>query len=89
MSGRPKPGEIPTKDPMFQGGVLAPNWIGFFLDVISRKPQHDEYHSPDTGVFYFGDESTDGSWRVIREGNNLVHQRLESGTWTTKHTITP
>jgi len=37
----------------------------------------------------YGDASTDGSWRTIRDGNNLVTQRRESGTWTTKQTITP
>lgn len=43
------------------------------------------------GTLYipFGDQGTDGSWRVIRDGNNLVHQRRESSVWVTKHTITP
>lgn len=40
-------------------------------------------------AFYLGDPDTDGSWRIIRDGNNLVHQRRESSTWTTKDTITP
>jgi len=45
----------------------------------------------DDGTLYipFGDQGTDGSWRVIRDGNNLVHQRREAGSWVTKHTITP
>lgn len=41
------------------------------------------------GAFYFGDRGTDGSWRLIRSGNDLVVQRRESGTWTTKSTFTP
>ena len=40
-------------------------------------------------AFYLGDPGTDGTWRIIRDGNNLVHQRRESGVWVTKHTITP
>lgn len=40
-----------------------------------------------TEAIYLGDKDTDGSWRIIRSGNNLVIQRLESSTWTTKSTI--
>lgn len=39
--------------------------------------------------FYFGDPTTDGSWRIGRSGNNLVFERRESGSWVTKQTITP
>ena len=35
-----------------------------------------------------GDPATDGSWRIIRDGNNIVFQRRESSTWVTKNTIT-
>lgn len=35
---------------------------------------------------YFGAQLTDGTWRLIRSSNDLVVQRLESGSWTTKHT---
>lgn len=38
-------------------------------------------------AYYYGDTATDGSWRSIRAGNNLLHQRRESGTWVTKQTI--
>jgi hypothetical protein len=34
-----------------------------------------------------GDGVTEGDWRMIRDGNNLVMQRLESSTWTTKQTV--
>jgi len=50
---------------------------------------NDNMFLPATGAYYFGDIETNGSWRIIRDGNNLVHQRLETGTWTTKNTITP
>ena len=36
---------------------------------------------------YLGPSGTDGSWRMVRSGNDLVFQRRESGTWTTKSTI--
>ena len=42
---------------------------------------------PSTDALYFGDKDTDGSWRIIRSGNNLVFQRRESGSWVTKSTI--
>jgi hypothetical protein len=31
--------------------------------------------------------ATDGNWRLFISGNDLLIQRLESGTWTTKSTI--
>ncbi len=36
-----------------------------------------------------GDPATDGSWRIVRDGNNIVFQRKESATWVAKNTITP
>lgn len=41
------------------------------------------------GAFYFGEKGTNGSWRLIRSGDNLVVQRLEVGSWVTKSTFTP
>ncbi len=32
-------------------------------------------------AFYLGDPNTDGSWRIIRSGNNLVFQSRKSGAW--------
>jgi len=40
-------------------------------------------------AFYFGDSSTNGSWRIVRSGNNLIMERRETGSWVTKQTITP
>ncbi len=42
-----------------------------------------------TGAVYFGDPSTNDSWRIVRSGNNLVFERRESGSWVTKSTMTP
>jgi len=38
-------------------------------------------------AFYLGDPATDGTWRMIRSGDDLLHQRRESGTYVTKQTI--
>ena len=40
-------------------------------------------------AFYFGDPDTDGTWRIIREGDSLAFQRLESGEWVHKLVINP
>lgn len=37
---------------------------------------------------YFGAPKTNGSWRIIVSGSDLLIQRLISGAWTTKSTIT-
>ena len=42
---------------------------------------------PAANGFYFGDASTNGSWRIIRDGNNIKFQRRESGSWVDKSTI--
>ena len=42
-----------------------------------------------SSVFYFGDSSTDGTWCVQVESNNLVFKRRESGVYVTKTTVTP
>jgi hypothetical protein len=39
------------------------------------------------GGIYIGDPYTAGSWRFIQSGNNLIIQRNDAGTWTTKDTI--
>lgn len=44
---------------------------------------------PSEGAYYFGDTNTDGSWRLVRSGNNLEVQRLESSSWVSKSTFTP
>jgi hypothetical protein len=42
-----------------------------------------------SNALYFGPADTDGSWRIVRSGNNLVFERRELGVWNTKDTITP
>lgn len=37
--------------------------------------------------YYFGDPTTDTSWRIVRSGDDLIFQQREAGTWNTKNTI--
>ena len=42
-----------------------------------------------TGQFYLGatDSNTDGTWRIFPSGDDLLFQQRETGTWTTKFTM--
>lgn len=56
-----------------------------FLDD-SRRTGEDVILG-DTKAVYFGNPAVDGTWRILRSGNNLVIERLETGSWVTKSTI--
>lgn len=45
--------------------------------------------SPIFGVLYFGDPTTNGTWRIIPDGNNLSVQRRESGSYVEKTAFEP
>nr|BDD45352.1 hypothetical protein 28 [Elusimicrobiota bacterium] len=53
------------------------------LDVIG------DIETGSDNAFYFGDPTTDGTWRIIRDSDNLVFQRRESGYYISKSTMTP
>ena len=38
---------------------------------------------------YFGDSATNGTWRIIPDGNDLNFERRESGTYVKKGADTP
>ncbi len=40
-------------------------------------------------TFYFGDENTNGSWRIIISGTELSIQKREGGVWVEKSAFTP
>jgi len=44
-------------------------------------PPPTNYYVPADGAYYLGDGTTEGDWRIIRNGNDLEIQRLESGIW--------
>ena len=37
-----------------------------------------------TGIVYFGGTTTEGSWRLVRSGDDLKVQRYESSVWVDK-----
>ena len=39
-------------------------------------------------AFYFGDATTDGSWRMKLSGANIVWEKHETGTWSQKGSFT-
>jgi len=42
------------------------------------------------GTIYFGDEDTNGSWRIrIDSGDSLSFERREFGDWVVKTAMTP
>lgn len=41
-----------------------------------------------TNAYYLGAPTTNGTWRIIRSGDELVFQCRETGTYVTKYTIT-
>ena len=43
---------------------------------------------PSDDFIYWGSPTVDGSYRQGRDGDNLIIQRRESGTWVTKQTVT-
>lgn len=42
-----------------------------------------------SNAVYLGDETTDGSWRIVRSGSNLVFERRESSAWLSKISMQP
>lgn len=42
-----------------------------------------------SNVFYFGDQNTDGSWRIVVDGTNLSVQYREAGNWIEKGSFLP
>ncbi len=59
-------------------GTIAPSSK---LDVVGDV----EINS--TNAFYLGDPGTDGTWRIIRSGDDLLMQQREAGVFNTKQTI--
>jgi hypothetical protein len=43
----------------------------------------------DSGELLFGLAGVDGSWRLVRSGDNLNIERREAGVWVNKMTVDP
>jgi hypothetical protein len=46
-----------------------------------------DYLGASTSNYYFGDASTDGTFRLVRSGDDLLVQKRVSGSYVTKHTF--
>jgi hypothetical protein len=66
-----------------ENGRVTVQWLLFF-EKLSKLVRIIDTLELGTGAIEKND-----NWRIKQDGNNLVIQRLESGTWTTKDTITP
>ncbi len=55
----------------------------------SKLDVNGDIETTSSNAIYLGDPTTDGTWRIIRSGNDLLSQRRESGSYVTKQTITP
>ena len=89
--------EILTKEVEFIDSTDVPNdYTGHANDLVTVTSlenglQFSPNPAPDFngGFSYFGDQNTDGSWRVGVSGTDFLIQVRVSGTWTTKETYTP
>ena len=70
------------------GGTLTGDLTGTTA-TFTGKVTTGDVQTGSTNAFYFGDSVTDGSWRITRNGNNLVFERRESGSWVTKVSMQP
>ena len=49
----------------------------------------DKGSAGSAGYLYLGDPLTNGTWRIIVEGNNLNIEKREAGVWVAKSSFTP
>jgi hypothetical protein len=59
-------------------GVAAPS---------SKLDINGDLEQAAADAHYFGDPSTNGTWKFVRSGDDFVIQRRESGSYVTKFTI--
>jgi hypothetical protein len=78
----------------FKAGVTGTSVQNNILELTGRQADFDGNVAIPSGSasipdpsFYLGQSDINGSWRITRSGDDLVMQRLESGVWTTKSTI--
>ena len=66
--------------------ITAFNQIGVSTGV---EIVGDELVVSDSTAVYFGSPSVNGSWRIVRDGNDLNIERRESGSWVSKDSTLP
>lgn len=58
-------------------------------EILNQSRYEFGGFSPQFNDLNIGDPSVEGAWRIVKSGDNLSFQRLESGTWTEKFATTP
>ncbi len=61
---------------------VAGDWVPVVLEAQALLGYVGEQ-----GVSHLGDPNADGSWRITVSGTDLLVQRRESGSWTTKSKV--
>lgn len=78
-------GGVDTNIQYNNAGVLG----GFGSWDGSTFAPNGDLQLPSGNAVYLGDKLTNGSWRIIRSGNNLSFQRREAGVWVEKSFVAP
>ena len=60
----------------------------YVYDITNATWHYMEWDAAGIGTKYYGDSTTDGTWRTTPIGNDLVDQRRESGVWVEKRRAT-
>lgn len=63
--------------------------MGFRYNAISGLLDLAGSSTPVVSAVYFGDPSTNGTWRIVVDGINLSFQYRESGSYVEKMAATP
>jgi hypothetical protein len=58
--------------------------IGIGCVPTSKLDVNGDIECVSTGAFYWGDPITDGTWKCVRDGDDLVFYRRESGSYVEK-----
>ena len=70
---------------LFSGTLIANQNITANANIVANG----DINAGSGSAFYMGDPNTDGSWRIIRSGNNLSFDHRENGAWVSKSMVTP
>ena len=58
--------------------------VSMLLRLNSNVLIKHDFTIGSTSAFYFGDSTTDGTWKISRNGTDLVIERRESGSYVEK-----
>lgn len=74
--------------PDASGTVDLGSQANTFNETYAETSHADDFFETNaSGVFCWGDPSTNGTWRITTLGDDLVIQRREASTWVTKSTV--